>query len=149
MRKHRARFVAAMAAGALTLGGVGAADAAPRQDGLVNVNISDVDVRVPIGIAANICDTSANVLAQQLKLGPTECDATATSIASPGSNGGGSPNQEGLVNVNISDLTVLVPVSVAANLCDTNVNVLADQVDLGGAECDATAESIASPGQSG
>jgi hypothetical protein len=40
---------------------------------------------------------------------------------------------------------VLVPLSVAANLCDVNVNVLASQVDAP-ATCDATAESIASPG---
>jgi hypothetical protein len=32
---------------------------------------------LPIGIAANICDVNANVLAAQLDLGPTACDAVA------------------------------------------------------------------------
>ncbi len=33
--------------------------------------------------------------------------------------------QEGLVNVAIEDLTVQLPISVAANVCDVNVAVLA------------------------
>jgi hypothetical protein len=37
---------------------------------------------VPIGIAANLCDVNANVLAAQLRTGETTCTATAESIAS-------------------------------------------------------------------
>ena len=56
-------------------------------------------------------------------------------------------NQTGLVNVNIEDNTIQVPISVAANLCDINVAVLvADFQDDGRAECTATAESTASKG---
>lgn len=69
---------------------------AQRQSGLVNVNVSDIDVdlrriisdnnitaqipvnaivAVPIGIAANVCNVSAAVLAQQAA-GAAPCDAT-------------------------------------------------------------------------
>jgi hypothetical protein len=50
-------------------------------------------------------------------------------------------SQEGLVNVNIQGLEVFVPVSIAANVCDINVGVLAEQLREGGATCDTTAES--------
>jgi hypothetical protein len=59
------------------------------------------------------------------------------------------PVQDGLVNVVISGNTIQVPISVAANICDINVAILAVQERGDGAECTATAESIASPGQSG
>ncbi|EAR50467.1 hypothetical protein OG2516_09018 [Oceanicola granulosus HTCC2516] len=36
-------------------------------------------------------------------------------------------DQEGLVNVSVDDNTVQVPVSVAANVCDVDVNVLTEQ----------------------
>ncbi len=36
-----------------------------NQNGLVNVQIGNVIVQVPIGVAANICGVDANVLAQQ------------------------------------------------------------------------------------
>jgi hypothetical protein len=60
--------------------------AAQRQEGLVNVNVSDVDVGVianvqaPIAIAANVCGVAVNALATQLP-GDVECDATAESAA--------------------------------------------------------------------
>jgi hypothetical protein len=142
----RARTAALAAAGSLCLCGTGAAIAAPTQDGLVNVNISDVTAQVPVGVAANLCDVNAAVLADQLKGGGASCNATADSIATRGPSGGGSPHQTGLVNVNVSDVTVQVPVSVAANLCDINVAVLSQQAKLGGASCTATADSIASHG---
>ena len=47
----------------------------------------------------------------------------------------------GLVNVNIEDVTVQVPVGVAANLCDINANVLAAQIaNTGSATCDAAVD---------
>jgi hypothetical protein len=118
---------------------------AQTQEGLVNVNVSGVLVQVPVGIAANICDTNVNALAEQLRLGGAECDAQATSDAvfDPATESGDAPTQEGLVNVNVSDVTVQLPISVAANVCDTNVNVLARQMRGGGATCDAVAESDA------
>jgi hypothetical protein len=71
---------------------------AQRQEGLVNVNVSDirveladlidvqenqipVTVQVPIGVAANVCDVNANVLAEQARNGTANCDAENTSTA--------------------------------------------------------------------
>jgi len=146
-RPTRAKLAIALSTAAMTAAVAAPATAAPRQEGLVNVNISDVTVQVPVGVAANLCDVNAAVLATVVDT-PAECDATAESIATRGPGSGGSPRQEGLVNVNISDVTAQVPVSVAANLCDINVAVLAELVDIGQAECDATAETIASRGGS-
>ena len=36
---------------------------------------------VPVGVAANVCDVNANVLADQAKTGAASCDATSTSQA--------------------------------------------------------------------
>lgn len=148
MIRSKGRLAAVVGAAALSLGVAGPAAAAPTQEGLVNVNVSDVTAQVPIGIAANLCDINAAVLAQVADVGDAECDATAETIATRGRGGGQAPDQEGLVNVNISDVTVQVPVAVAANLCDINVAVLAGLVDVGDADCTATAESIASRGRS-
>src|SRR3954452_5559693 len=128
----------------LSLAGAGSAQAATQQDGLVNVNVENVTAQVPIGIAANVCDVNANVLAEQLRGGGASCDADATTIASNGpGNGGGSTQQSGLVNVNAEDIVVQVPVALAANICDVNVGVLSRQLRAGGATCDATADAIA------
>jgi hypothetical protein len=56
--------------------------------------------------------------------------------------------QEGLVNVAVEDVTVQLPITLAANVCDLNVAVIADIADEGG-ECTATADSVASAGPSG
>jgi hypothetical protein len=56
--------------------------------------------------------------------------------------------QSGLVNIAIEDVIVQVPISVAANVCDVNVAVLA-QIDDDAAACEATATSTASRGPSG
>jgi Fe2+ transport system protein FeoA len=72
-------------ADAMTGGGGGGSS--NQQSGLVNVNLQDiaiqvpVSVAVPVGVAANVCDVNANVLASQLKNGPTSCDATSSSNA--------------------------------------------------------------------
>ncbi len=75
-----------------------ATPAVAQQNGLVNVDVSNVlnnldldllnnslnnnTVQVPIGIAATVCDVSANVLAAQRKAGgPTTCTAKSTSEA--------------------------------------------------------------------
>jgi len=55
--------------------------------------------------------------------------------------------QEGLVNVAIEDVTVQVPISIAANICDLNVVALGELQDAGSA-CVATADSAASTGAS-
>ena len=59
--------------------------AQPQQRGLVKVDIDVTDnvviIQVPIAVAANVCDINVNVLAQQLKQGPTSCEAVAESNA--------------------------------------------------------------------
>jgi hypothetical protein len=90
----RTTAIAAIAAFALS----GAAFA-QEQEGLVNVNLSEIvvqdiaqdinvdvgqiplTVQVPVGVAANICGVDANVLAQQKKDGDVSCDATSSSQA--------------------------------------------------------------------
>jgi hypothetical protein len=52
-----------------------------RQSGLVNVAITDTNVQIPIGIAANVCGVSANVIAQFVATGPVTCDALADAEA--------------------------------------------------------------------
>jgi hypothetical protein len=52
--------------------------------------------------------------------------------------------QSGLVNVALGDVTIQVPVAVAANICDVNVGVLVgDLRDDGSADCDSEAISDA------
>jgi hypothetical protein len=134
---------ASLAGAALAVALVGPVAAANRAgDSLVNVQISDVTIAVPISVAANICDVNVNVLAEQLDAGDATCTATAESIATPGGGGtGGNQAGDSLVNVQVDDLTVLLPIAVAANVCDVNVNVLATQLRLGEAACEAAANS--------
>src|SRR5687768_11666007 len=100
-RMKRARlFVIAMVVAGVTAVSALPAAAQPQQDGLVNVNLNDIQIGVPIAVAANICDLDVNVLAEQRSLGNTACDVTADAGTTFGpSQGGGSPRQEGLVNV--------------------------------------------------
>ena len=121
------------------------ATAQTQQRGLVNVNLEDIDIGVPIAVAANICDLDVNVLAEVRRIGGTACTADAESgaVFGPGNGGNSGARQEGLVNVNVSDVVVKVPVSVAANICDVAVNVLAQQREAGRVSCDAVADSTA------
>jgi hypothetical protein len=146
-RTLRAPLVSLALAVALMLAMALPASAHPKQEGLVNVNVSDVTVQLPIAVAANVCDVNVNVLAQQFRDGGAECDSEALSeavIEWPRNHGHGhGPKQDGLVNVNVSDVIVQAPIGVAANICDVNANVLAEQVREGGAECDAETTAIA------
>jgi hypothetical protein len=144
-RTLRVPFVSFALTVALMLAMALPASAQPQQEGLVNVNVSDVTVQLPIAVAANVCDVNVNVLAQQFRDGGAECESDATSDAviewpRDGRNG---PTQEGLVNVNVSDVVVQAPIGIAANICDVNANVLAEQMRDGGAECDAETTPIA------
>jgi len=138
----RARILAVLAVAVMVTAFAGPALAA-TQEGLVNVNVSDVTVQAPIAVAANVCDTNVNALAEQLRLGGADCDAQATSDAVFTPSEGPAPDQNGLVNVNVDDVVVQLPITVAANVCDTNVNVLARQFRAGGATCDAVADADA------
>jgi hypothetical protein len=64
----------------------------------------------------------------------------------PGGNGGGGggTTQEGLINVNLEDNVVQIPIAAAANVCDIDVVVLATDILLRDrTECDAAARSDA------
>jgi hypothetical protein len=51
--------------------------------------------------------------------------------------------QSGLVNVNLSNVTVQVPIAAAVNICDVNAAVLAALSDVAGSSCAATANNHA------
>ena len=79
LRTRKGRFAALAMSGALAIGaaGVPAASAKP-QVGLVNVNVEDLSVVVPIAVAANICNVPVNVLVADLRQDNTAmCDAEA------------------------------------------------------------------------
>jgi hypothetical protein len=63
---------------ALGVGGVALAAPASAQPvftgGLVNVNIEDVNVQIPIGVAANVCGVTVAVIAE-VQPAPFDCDA--------------------------------------------------------------------------
>jgi hypothetical protein len=120
------------------------ASAQNQQRGLVNVAVEDVIVQVPVSVAANICDVNVAVLAQVAD-DAAACEATSTSTATAGPSDSGSTRQNGLVNVMLDDVLVQVPISVAANICDVNVAVLARVLDDASA-CEATADAAAQPG---
>lgn len=67
-------------AGVAVLGVGGVALAAPASaapvftGGLVNVNIEDVNVQIPIGVAANVCGVTVAVLAE-VQPAPFDCEA--------------------------------------------------------------------------
>jgi hypothetical protein len=150
-RSTRMRLTLGAVVATLSLG-VAAAPAAAQidQDGLVNVAVQNTQIAVPVSVAANICDANVAILAEQVGVGDTACTSTANSEAShQGGGGGGNVSQDGLVNIVVTDTQIAVPVAVAANLCDVNVGVLAQQLRLGDTSCNSTAQSRASHGTGG
>jgi glucose uptake protein GlcU len=86
IRSRKSRLAAILATAAVSVGvvaGPAAAQPVVTGAGLVNVTLVDVvDVngnnviaQVPIGVAANICDVSANVIAKQ-RDAASQCDAS-------------------------------------------------------------------------
>jgi hypothetical protein len=77
-----------MATGLSVGGGLAALPAASAQPvvtgGLVNITITDVlnnnqvNVQVPIGVAANVCGIAANVLAHHDYTAPVNCTSSTT-----------------------------------------------------------------------
>jgi hypothetical protein len=114
---------------------------AQSQEGLVNVNIDDVTAQIPIAAAANICGTNVLILAQQLLLGGGPCKSGSISLAQGGGSSGHGGSQQGLVNVNITNVTAQVPVSIAANVCGTTVAVLTQGLLQGPVNCSAYGQS--------
>lgn len=126
---RRSSLVAFAATAALSAGVAAPASAAPVQEGLVNVAVENTTIQVPIAVAANVCDVSVNILAEQLDQADN-CDAVANADATrSGGGGGGDAKQSGLVNLAIEDNVVQIPVGLAANICDVSANVLARQLD--------------------
>jgi hypothetical protein len=143
----RRLFAVLAAAMAMTAVAASPAAAQTQQEGLVNVAIEDVIVQLPISVAANVCDVNVAVLAEVAD-DAAACEATATSTATSGPSSDSPIRQEGLVNVVLDDILIQAPISVAANICDVNVAVLA-QLDDEAEACEATAESAASRGPGG
>ncbi len=57
------------------------APAVAQQRGLVNVNVSDIVIQVPIGVAANICGFSVGVIQDARRANQeTVCDATPKAV---------------------------------------------------------------------
>jgi hypothetical protein len=136
------------AASTLTLG-VGVAGFAPNvgaqppvdQSGLVNVNAQDTTVQVPVAVAANICGVDVNALASNVADAEVNCTAEGVAVAQDPDNGPGGPvSQDGLINVNLQDTTVQVPVGVAANVCGVDANILAQDIGDAPVNCDALAD---------
>src|SRR3954468_19621386 len=106
------RRVLACSFAALTLAlgaTAGTAGAQTTQNGLVNLNLENITVQVPIGVAANVCDVNVAVLANLVDLGQaTQCRALANTDASAVTVGAptGTTTQNGLVNVNLSNVTI-------------------------------------------
>jgi hypothetical protein len=75
------RIIATLAAMAMLVLAT-AAPALAQQTGLVNVEIGDVIVAVPVAVAANICGVSVNVIATDF-VGTQDvvCEADADAIA--------------------------------------------------------------------
>ena len=131
----RSRALGALAAASVLAFGAAAApaSAATHQEGLVNVSVSDVNV--PIGIAANVCNVSANVLSSATG-GPVG-DCTAVSAPTGPSHHRSSTSQEGLVNIAVSDVNI--PIGVAANVCNVSVNALSTLTGGPLGDCSAVA----------
>ena len=113
-----------------------------NQTGLVNVNATGNTIQVPIALAANICGVTIAVLATDLADGSAACTALAASGATVTPRESGSnTQQDGLINVNVSDNTVQVPIAAAVNVCDVEVLVLATALLGGATQCTAGAGS--------
>lgn len=113
------------------------------QSGLVNVNVQNTTVQVPIAVAANVCNVAVNVLAGQLANGAAPCSATGSPSATATRGGSGSNQQSGLVNLNLQNTTVQLPVGIAANVCNVAANVLAQNLLNGADKCTAVTTPVA------
>ena len=135
---------AALFATALIGAGIAAPASAQNQSGLVNVAVVNNTVQIPIGVAANVCGVSVNVLSTATLTSPVNCTAVSGATAtSTGNGGGGGGNQHGLVNLYVANNTIQVPVGIAANVCGVAANVLAQGVATGTATCNAMGNGTA------
>jgi|SRR5919106_94714 hypothetical protein len=143
-------FAAVLLTGTMALTGAASVTAQPQQNGLININVSDNVVQVPVAIAANVCDVTVAVLVADLRDdGEAVCDSEAMSGADATvERGGGGARQDGLINVNLENNTIQIPIAAAANICDVDVVILATEILLNDATaCTARAgaEGIVTP----
>jgi hypothetical protein len=118
--------------------------AAPvEQSGLVNLNLTGVTVQLPVALAANLCDVTVGVLVEELSDGSSPCTASSNADAVVETQDGGPVEQDGLVNVNVTDVVVQAPIAIAANVCDVTVGVLVERLADAASPCDATAAAEA------
>ena len=135
--------IAALSLTGLTLS-AGSVSARPvTQDGLVNVNADDVNIQVPISVAAGICGVAVNVLATAPSIGSFDCETDGVALAQNDGGDGGPVRQRGLINVNLSDVDAQVPVSVAATVCGVSVGVLSMAPSLSDVVCDTEGVALA------
>jgi len=79
-------LISATFAGALVVPATTASAAPVITGGLVNVTITDVlsqdqiNLQVPVTVAANVCGVAVNVLARQLPTGPVDCSNPVQTI---------------------------------------------------------------------
>ena len=78
------RIIALVAVAVLMVVATAMPALAQPQNGLVNITLTDVlnnnqvNVQVPIGVAANLCGINANILAHQRPTGPVNCTGSTT-----------------------------------------------------------------------
>ena len=118
-------------------------EAPVEQSGLVNLNLTGVTVQLPVALAANLCDVTVGVLVEELSDGSAPCNASSNADAVVETQDGGPVQQDGLVNVNVTDVVVQAPIAVAANVCDVTVGVLVERLADAASPCDATAAAEA------
>ena len=144
-RNSRRPVMAAVATCALAFGVCAGPASAAQQSGLVNVDLSNNTVQVPVAVAANVCGVQANVIATGNFGGNALCTSASRSTATGGGGGGGgSTDQQGLINVAITGNTVQVPIGVAADVCGVQANVIASNNFGGNAVCTAISRPSAS-----
>jgi hypothetical protein len=127
-----------LAAGALV-----GSPAHAQQEGLVNLNIDDVTVQIPLSVAANICGVAVDVLASGIVQAPVDCQAGTIALADDDDGSAEPPEQNGLINVNITNVDVQVPIDVAANVCGVSINALSGLLLQGPVDCTAFGRSAA------
>jgi hypothetical protein len=139
----RKGFVTLIAAVCMAIAATVTPATAANQNGLVNINLEDNVVQVPIAVAANVCNVDVAVLVGLLAdTGSTACNADAFSGATVTGRqrGGGNTRQNGLINVNLENNTIQIPIAAAANICDVTVAVLVGAILQDNAtQCDAGA----------
>jgi hypothetical protein len=114
-------------------------EAPVEQEGLVNLNLTGITVQLPIALAANVCDVNVAVLVDELTDGSAPCNASSNPEAVVATEDGGPVSQDGLVNVNLTDVVAQIPIGLAANVCDVNIAVLVDTLQDAASPCDAVA----------